>query len=78
MLTSTDLKNIKNFDNLNANHQRVFKHRLRKKCISAIKDIQYVFIHHKKLNIKIDKFLEINEVINLLDQYENLCLLQNV
>jgi len=78
MLNPTDLENIRNFENLNANSQRVFKHRLKKKCISAITDIQYVLAHYKKLNIKIDKFLEVNEVINLLDQYENLCLLQNV
>jgi len=78
MLTPTDIKNINNFENLKEGHKRIFKYRLRFKCISAIKDIQYVLANHKKLNIKIDKFLDVNEVINLLDQYENLCLLQNM
>ena len=78
MLTTTDIENIRNFENLNSNSQRVFKHRLKKKCLSAIKDVQYVLVYHEKLNTKPDKFVDVNEVINLLDQYENLCLLQNV
>jgi len=78
MLTPSDIKKIKNFENLEEGHKRTFKHRLRFKCISAIKDVQYVLANYEKLNTKPDKFVDVNEVINLLDQYENLCLLQNM
>lgn len=78
MLTPTDKKNIERFEALPFNHQRVFKHRLIKKCASALKDIEVVLNNHEKLKIQIDKVLDINQLINLMEWYENLCLLQNM
>jgi len=78
MLTPTDLKNIKNFQSLNLNHQRVFKHRLIKKCRSSFKDIEYILLKREKLNIKIDKIIDIIQLVSLLDLYEKFSLLQNM
>ncbi len=78
MLTPSDRKNIENFENLKSNHQRVFKHRLRMKCLSAIKDIRYVLSNCIKLDIKPDRFIDINELVDLLEDYDHACLLQNM
>ena len=63
---------------LKDNHKRIFKHRLRVKCVSSIRDIQYVLANYEKLGIKPDKFIDIIKLTELLEQYENLCLLQNM
>lgn len=78
MLTPTDQRNIQKFGLLKPNHQRVFKHRLRKKCISAIKDIECVLSHCRKLKIKPDKFVDLNSIISLIKTYEEICILQNM
>ena len=78
MLTPTNLKNIKNFKSLKTNTQRVFKHRLIKKCSSSLKDIEYILLNREKLNIKVDKIIDISQLVNLLDLYEKLSLLQNM
>ena len=78
MLTPTDKRNLKNFWSLTSNHQRVFKFRLKNKCVSALKDVEFVLSNYEKLNIKVNKILDINQLVNLLEWYERLCLLQNV
>ena len=78
MLTPTDKNNMENFKRLSGGHQRTFKHRLKIKCTTAIKDIQFVLTNYEKLGIKPDKFVNIIELTNLMEQYENLCLLQNM
>lgn len=78
MLTPTDKNNLKNFEKLTPNHQRVFKHRIIEKCNSALRDIETVASYHEKLKLKIDKFLDINKIVDLMKLYEDLCLLQNV
>lgn len=78
MLTPTDKKNIQQFESLKPNHQRVFKHRLSHKCLSSIKDIEYILLNYNKLGLKPDKFVDINSLISLMTTYENVCLLQNV
>lgn len=75
MLTQREKENISNFGDLKKNHQRVFKHRLKKKCLSAIKDTKIVIMNYEKLGIKIDLFVDINELIGL---YEDISLLQNL
>ena len=78
MLTPTDRKNIAGFVKLKTNHQRVFKHRLIKKCVSSLKDIEFVLNNYEKLGIKINRALDIHQLLNLVELYENLSLLQNV
>ncbi len=78
MLTPSDMKKVKNFDKLDKNHQRVFKHRLIKKCIRSQEDLEFILLNYDKLKIKIDKIIDINQLIKLLETYENLCLLQNM
>jgi len=78
MLTPTNKKNIKDFENLPINHQRVFKHRLMKQCRQSLKDIEYVLLNYEKLNLKVDKVVDINQLTKLLELYEKLCLLQNM
>lgn len=78
MLTPTDKDNLENFEKLKPNSRRVFKHRLIKKCNSALKDIEIVAGYHEKLKLKIDKFLDINKIVDIMKLYEDLCLLQNV
>lgn len=78
MLTPTDIKNMEGFQKLPPNHQRVFKHRLIKKCLRFQEDLEFILLNYDKLNIKIDKIININQLIKLLETYENLCLLQNV
>ena len=78
MLTPTDLKNIKDFKKLKINHQRVFKHRLIKKCLKFQKDFEYLLLNHERLNLKIDKVIDIIQLENVVETYENLQKLQNM
>mgnify|MGYP001564963605 CR=1 FL=1 len=78
MLTPTDKKNIETFDNLTLNHQRVFKHRLIKKFRQFQNDMEFVLLHFEKLDIKVDKIADINQLTKLLELYENLSKLQNM
>jgi hypothetical protein len=78
MLTPTDKRNIQNFENLSANHQRVFKHRLIKKCGASFQEIEVVLRNYKKLGIKIEKAVDIVQLATLLELYSKLNLLQNM
>lgn len=78
MLTPSDKKKIENFESLRINHQRVFKHRLIKKCLQFQKDLEFILLYHEKLNIKVDKIIDINQLTKLLELYENLSILQNM
>ncbi|MBT6690513.1 hypothetical protein HN903_02065 [archaeon] len=78
MLTPTNKRNIKNFENLNANHQRVFKCRLIKKCGASFQEIEFVLRNYKKLGIKIEKVVDIVQLATLLELYSKLNLLQNM
>jgi len=78
MLTPTDRKNIKNFERLNLNHKRVFKHRLIKKCLKAQRDIEFVLLHYDELGLKIDKVIDIIQLSKLMELYEELTKLQNM
>jgi hypothetical protein len=76
MLTPSDKLKIENFARLNKNHQRVFRHRLMKKCINSIPDIEFVLLNHKKLSLKIEKAINTSYLSSLLETYENLVKLQ--
>ena len=78
MLTPTDKKNIRNFENLTINHQRVFRHRLIKKFLQFQIDLEIVLLNYAKLGIKINKIIDINQLTKLLELYENLSKLQNM
>ena len=78
MLTPTDKKNLEDFKNLKINTQRVFKHRLIKKFRSFQEDLEFVLLHYEKLNLKVDKIIDINQLTKLLELYENLSKLQNM
>jgi len=78
MLTPTDKQNIKNFDKLSINHQRVFKHRLIQKCQQFQKDFEFVLLNFEKLNLKVDKITDIVQLTRLLELYEDLSKLQNM
>ena len=77
MLTPSDIKNINNFENLKEGHKRTFKHRLIKKFRQFQEDLEVVLLHYEKMNIKVDKIIDINQLIKLLKLYEDLCLLQH-
>jgi len=78
MLTPSDRKNIKNFKFLDVNHQRVFKHRLIKKCESSINDIIYILVSYENMPFKLDKLLDVEKIVEILELYENLSKLQNM
>ena len=78
MLTPSDIKKIKNFENLTISHQRTFRHRLCKKFIRFQQDLEVVLLHYEKMNIKVDKIIDINQLTKLLELYENLSKLQNM
>ena len=78
MLTPTDKQNIENFDKLNINHKRVFKHRLIHKCQQFQKDFEFVLLNFQKLNLKVDKITDIVQLTRLLELYEDLSKLQNM
>jgi len=78
MLTPSDIKKIKNFENLTISHQRTFRHRLCKKFIRFQKDLEIVLLHYEKMNIKVKKIIDINQLTKLLELYENLSKLQNM
>ena len=46
MLTPSDRKKIESFEKLNINHQRVFKHRLIKKCRQFQEDIEVILLNY--------------------------------
>ena len=77
MLTPTDIKNIRNFKTLKLTHQRTFKHRLTKKCNSALKDIKFILLDIENMPFKINK-LDVNLIFDIIELYENLSLLQNM
>ena len=72
MLTPTDLKNIKNFDDLNKNHQRIFKFRLKGKCSRIFQDLDYLLLNYSKLKLKKEEIIDINRLISLIKTYEDL------
>lgn len=76
MLTPSDNHNIANFEKLNKNHQRVFRHRLIRKCNSAIVGLQKVLLLHDRLEIKA-KRISGESLWDLLDTYEMVYELQN-
>ncbi len=78
MLTPTDKKNIKDFSNLNINHQRVFRHRLIKKFIKFQQDLEIVLLNHEKLSIRVNKIVDISQLTKLLELYEDLNKLQTM
>jgi len=77
MLTPSDIKKIKNFENLTISHQRTFRHRLCKKFIRFQQDLEVVLLHYEKMNIKVKKMVDIVQLTKLLELYENLSKLQN-
>jgi len=78
MITPTDKRNIENFEGMKINHQRVFKHRLIKKCRQFQKDIEFVMLNHDRLGIKADKIIDIVQLTKVFELYENLSKLQNM
>ena len=78
MLTPSDIKKIKNFENLTISHQRTFRHRLCKKFINFQKDLEIVLLNYENLGIKIGKVIDIVQMTKLLELYENLTKLQNM
>lgn len=78
MLTPSDKSKIQNFDKLKENHKRVFKHRLKKKCILAVEDIKYLLLNYEELSLKPRGFININSVIDIIELYEKVSLLQNM
>ena len=78
MLTPTDKQNIANFDKLSINHKRVFKHRLIQKCKQFQQDFEFVLLHFEKLNVKVDKVVDLLQIIRILEIYYELTELQKV
>ena len=78
MLTPTDKKNIKRFETLTLNYQRVFRHRLIRKFKKFQEDLEVVLLNYERLGIKVDRIVDIIQLIKLLELYENLSKLQNM
>ncbi len=78
MITPSDLIKIKEFSELNANHRRVFRYRLIKKCQQFQKDLEIVMLNSKVLKINIEKVIDLNQLINLIEVYQHKEALQNV
>ena len=65
------MKNIMNFSKLSKNHQRVFRHRLKRKFKSFVKDLEYVMLHNQTLKLDIEDIIDVEQLMNLLEIYEN-------
>ncbi len=78
MLTPSDKWKIENFDKLTIEHQRTFRHRLCKKFINFQQDLEIVLLNYEKLDIKIDKIVNVIQLTKLLELYEDLVKLQNM
>ena len=78
MLTPSDLWKIENFDKLNKNHQRVFRHRIKNKFKRSPKDMTYILLNYEKLRLKPSDFVDIDSLINLIETIESLETLQNM
>ena len=78
MITPSDLKKIETFYELNPNHQRVFRHRLVRKCLQFQKDLEVIMLNSRALKIDIEKIVDLNQLINLIELYQNKGALQNM
>jgi len=78
MITPSDLIKIKSFDELNANHRRVFKHRLIRKCLKFQRDLEIVMLNAQDMNLDIGKIIDLHQLINLVELYQNKEALQKV
>jgi len=78
MLTPSNIRNIRNFHNLNKNHQRVFRHRIRKKFDKCVDDIEYIFLNKQTLRIKLDDVIDEDKLMKLLKLLEDYRKLQNM
>ena len=70
MLTPSDKIKLKQYDLLTDNHKSVFKHRLKKKCKSAVEDIEITLLYCQQLKIQPDDIIEIDKLHKLLETYE--------
>ena len=78
MITPSDINKIENFNELNVNHKRVFRHRLVKKCLQFQKDLEIVILNSETLKIEVEKVIDLNQLINLVELYQNKEALQKV
>jgi len=73
MLTFTDYQNVRNFEKLTYNHQKVFRHRIKTKCKDCLKDLKYVLLNYKKLKIyNPNKIIDLDDLMEILQFYEDL------
>lgn len=73
MLTPTDFNHIRNFDKLRYNHQKIFRHRVKKKCKNTLKDIKYVLLNYQKLRIRFpEKIVNVDDLVDLIQVLEDL------
>ena len=71
MLSNIDIKNIRNFENLKVNHQRVLRWKLRKKCTKLLYHLEYLLLNHDKLKIKPNEIIDTEQLKKVIDLYEN-------
>ena len=78
MLTPSDYKNIRMFGQLTPTHQRVFRHRLRKKFQNYRCDLEYVLQHQQLLKLRIEEILDLEQLKKLFELAEQHHLLQDM
>mgnify|MGYP001580559542 CR=1 FL=1 len=71
MITPSDLKKIETFYELNPNHQRVFRHRLVRKCLQFQKDLEVIMLNSRALKIDIEKIWTLDDYIEWLKRIIN-------
>ncbi len=77
MLTPSDKRNIQNFKSLKKNHQRVFRHRLKRKFKGYAKDLEFILLYHNTLKLNLEKVVSMEDLSFLLNLYETQKKLQN-
>ena len=67
MLTDKQKRNIEEFSSLTPVYQRVFRHRLRKRCQRTLYDFKFVLLHSEELKLKSDNFVYFRDLDDVLD-----------
>ncbi len=70
MLTLTDYNNIRRFKELNKNHQKVFRYRIRNKFKNVFYGIKEILINYDKLGISPERLISLSELLELVELYK--------
>ena len=70
MLTLIDHSNIKRFNELSKNHQKVFRYRIKNKFKGIFNDILTILDNYEKLGISPEKLINLSQLMKIIEKYK--------